>query len=564
VFSGPTATIHNSQPLVTSNKARAKYGLPLRLNPDGSTPRFDALRPQRLAAPVTIYVEQFSAHPLEADAEELYAPPDGYLDKSGTFHPERIGASDVPVYEVTIQPQDGLYWLPYMGRQANGAPWEDDGTHAFAPADQCRQPFYPDASRIFEEIDRLGIASAGVSNLLSAMADFDFYRAAPPGGYKKGLPAHKRTDVGDGDIAPETLGADFFPYRPSWLMRSPQRATLARATNLVQRTLASGEYAGGIWLEGSPSVEESTYWFSLLIDTTVPLVGNSAQRPHGTVSNDGDHNIIDSVDYICSRVWADEEGRDRVGVVVAQEKQIFASREVQKGDARPGGYVATGGHGGIIGRTGEDFPGHPTTLTFIPNRRHTYSSEVRLTQLPNTIDGVRKMDDGIGLVAVPIRDASGDLLPTAIPKVAIIKGGGQYTGDAPLGEGERDLETEVGIRAAIDQALCDAPLAGFVGEGMSPYGMLNEAADAMLRRAVFSGQPVVKVGRGNNEGFAYHTPPFIAGGNLTASKARLLLMACLMKYGSPPPAANPDKPTASEKDATSAVLQNYQAVFDTH
>ncbi|HEY0584415.1 MAG TPA: hypothetical protein VGE94_19680, partial [Chloroflexota bacterium] len=110
---------------MTSNKARAKYGLPLRLNPDGSTPRFDALRPQRLAAPVTIYVEQFSAHPLEADAEELYAAPDGYLDKSGTFHAERTSASDVPVYEVTVQPQDGLYWLPYMGRQANGAAWED-------------------------------------------------------------------------------------------------------------------------------------------------------------------------------------------------------------------------------------------------------------------------------------------------------------------------------------------------------------------------------------------------------------------------------------------------------
>jgi L-asparaginase len=50
VFSGPTATIQNSEPLVTSNKARAKYGLPARLNPDGSRPRFDALRPQRLAA----------------------------------------------------------------------------------------------------------------------------------------------------------------------------------------------------------------------------------------------------------------------------------------------------------------------------------------------------------------------------------------------------------------------------------------------------------------------------------------------------------------------------------
>jgi len=188
-----------------------------------------------------------------------------------------------------------------------------------------------------------------------------------------------------------------------------------------------------------------------------------------------------------------------------------------------------------------------------------------LTLLPTEVRGVRRVGkDGITLVAVAIKDASGDLLPTAIPKVAIVKGPGQYAGDAPLGDGARDPEGEVGIRAAIDQALSEAPLAGFVGEGLSPYGALNESADAMLRRAVFSGLPVVKVGRGNNEGFAYHTPPFLAGGNLTANKARLVLMACLMKFGSLPPAADPTNPTPAETAATSAALANYQQVFDTH
>src|ERR687885_2032263 len=98
VFSGPTATIQNTTPLVTSNKARAKYGLPLRTNPDGSPLRFDQLRPQRLAAPVTVYIEQFSAHPLERDAAELYGPPDGYLDGDGVFRIEPRTEDDVPVY----------------------------------------------------------------------------------------------------------------------------------------------------------------------------------------------------------------------------------------------------------------------------------------------------------------------------------------------------------------------------------------------------------------------------------------------------------------------------------
>src|SRR5262249_35439881 len=48
-FAGPNATILNSPPLVTSNKARRKYGLPVVTNPDGTPARFDVLRPQRLA-----------------------------------------------------------------------------------------------------------------------------------------------------------------------------------------------------------------------------------------------------------------------------------------------------------------------------------------------------------------------------------------------------------------------------------------------------------------------------------------------------------------------------------
>ena len=53
-FAGSNATIMNIPPLVTSNKAREKYGLALLTNADGSPPRFDVLRPQRLAASVKI------------------------------------------------------------------------------------------------------------------------------------------------------------------------------------------------------------------------------------------------------------------------------------------------------------------------------------------------------------------------------------------------------------------------------------------------------------------------------------------------------------------------------
>jgi len=524
--------------------------------------RFDVLRAQRLAAPVTVYVEQFSAHPLERDAAELYAAPDGYLDADGKFSPERKSSTDVPVYEVVLKPEDGLYALTYMARQANGSAWEDDGVAPFASADQCRQPFYPDASRIFEEIDRLGVGNAGVGNLLSARADFDFYRAAPGGGYKKGLPAAERTDIGEGDIPPERLGVDFFPYRP--FVRLTQRGRLAIVTNMVQSALDSGTYTGAIWIEGSPSVEESAYWLSLLIDSRVPISCNASQRPHGALANDGDHNIVDSVEYIVSRAWADQDGGDRVGVVMCQDGQIFAAREVQKADARPGGYIATGGHGGILGRIGEQFPPTPTRLTFVPTRRHTVSSDVNVRQLPASVRGVQRNGAVLEPVSVSIKAATGDLLPTAIPKVSIVKDAQQFGGDAAVDDGSRSAATEVDILARIAHNLEHAPLAGFVGEGMAPYGFLSEAADAALRQAVFSGMPVVKVGRGNNEGFASQVPPFLAGNNLTASKARLLLMACLMKFGSLPIARDAGQPTDTEFAATIASLAQYQLVFDTH
>jgi len=65
VFSGPRATIQNSEPLVTSNKARKKHGLPVLKNPDATVLGYDHLVAQRLSAPVEVFIEKFNAHPLE-------------------------------------------------------------------------------------------------------------------------------------------------------------------------------------------------------------------------------------------------------------------------------------------------------------------------------------------------------------------------------------------------------------------------------------------------------------------------------------------------------------------
>jgi L-asparaginase len=124
---------------------------------------------------------------------------------------------------------------------------------------------------------------------------------------------------------------------------------------------------------------------------------------------------------------------------------------------------------------------------------------------------------------------------------------------------------EVDLVARMEHNLRHAPLAGFVVEGLSPYGIMTSLArHRLMLRAVHCGMPVVRVGRGNNAGFTPRRDRLMGGGNLTATKARLLLMACLMKFGSLPPARDPDHPTEAEATAIRSKVSAYQAVFDTH
>ena len=93
--------------------------------------------------------------------------------------------------------------------------------------------------------------------------------------------------------------------------------------------------------------------------------------------------------------------------------------------------------------------------------------------------------------------------------------------------------------------------------GFGPFGAMSNSVDAALKRATFSGMPVVKVSRGRLVGFvdASRDPLAIAGSNLTATKARLF-------YGLPdqlgclPLAADATKPTEAETEATKEAASN--------
>ena len=543
VFSGPRATIANSPPLVTSNKGRlpGEKQIPSKL---------DHLVPQVLYEPVTVKIRKFSAHPLERDAAQVY-----YDDGKDYL-------------EVTLNPEDGPYPLPYVARRnkegsSKGVPFEANDLLDAAIDYGGRQSFYPDSSQLFKEIDRTiyGRSEDGEGGMLGSKADFDFVRVLPSGSY---------TSKG------EVSGVDFFPYKPYARAKNVRRGDLARVTNIVQNAVSTGNYEGVIWLEGSPHIEETLYWLNLLIDTDLPIVGNAAQRTHGELSNDGDRNIVDAVDYILSK-----KGRG-VGAVSIQDQVIFASREVKKGDDRPGGYKATGGHGGILGTVKSG----SVTVWYRPNFKHTSSSEVNMRKIPERVEFYDRLDDSKPtFIQVKKGDlhkngnGEGELLSESIPRVHIVK----YSHYSQEDENENP-DDEVDILARISRALEDQSdhdggligveskrsnkpkMHGFVLEGSSPYAKGTIPQMKALQIATFSGMPVVRVGRSDPGGRVVtdENDFTIEGSNLDANKARILLIASLLKLGRLPKAKDARNPTSKEKDEARERLREFQNIFESH
>ena len=133
--------------------------------------RYEHLVPQLLHEPVVVRIRRYSGHPMEEDSAALY-------QQDGKDY-----------YEVELRPEDGPYPLPYVARRANGSeqgqPFEE--ADLFDPELNYggRQFFYPDASRLFAEIDRTipGRDESGEGSVLDRKADFDFIRVLPPAGY---------------------------------------------------------------------------------------------------------------------------------------------------------------------------------------------------------------------------------------------------------------------------------------------------------------------------------------------------------------------------------------------
>ncbi len=116
----------------------------------------------------------------------------------------------------------------------------------------------------------------------------------------------------------------------------------------------------------------------------------------------------------------------------------FCRARCRQGRRASGGYIVTGGSGGILGHVGHF---GVVSLTYLPAYKHTYLSEVNINRLPAVTRAVRKADNGsIESFEIAVKDAQNGLLADAIPVVSIVKDGAYSTldyGDDPA------LETDL-------------------------------------------------------------------------------------------------------------------------
>jgi L-asparaginase len=225
---------------------------------------------------------------------------------------------------------------------------------------------------------------------------------------------------------------------------------------------------GVIVTQGTYSTEETAFFLHLLVKSEKPVVIANSQRPHGTVGNDGDKNLVDAVSVVLS---SDAVGK---GAMVVTNQTINSGREVLKTSVRPDAFVS--GAVGVLGIVESDRVAFYRT----PTRRHTTRSEFDV----NTI--------------------------TTLPKVEVISS--YFDADPQL------------IRAAADLGVQGIVINGFTNGGI-PY----KDQRAVLEKLAAKGIVIVLTARGglNNRVPVTSKDWFVEGDNLVAHKARILLQLAL-------------------------------------
>jgi hypothetical protein len=134
--------------------------------------------------------------------------------------------------------------------------------------------------------------------------------------------------------------------------------------------------------------------------------------------------------------------------------------------------------------------------------------------------------------------------------VAVLRAAPWSPGD-PAREGASELEVLCQV-ASLRKA---HRAVGLIAVG-DRHGLFTRGGENALRFVALQGVPVARLAPG---GEVARDPDdlFLDGGRLTAAEAAAVLERCLNRHGSPPAAADPDRPTPREL----AAIRNYLIPF---
>jgi L-asparaginase len=240
----------------------------------------------------------------------------------------------------------------------------------------------------------------------------------------------------------------------------------------ADEVLRSPDIDGLVYVQGTNTIEETTYFLSLTVHSDKPIVVTGAQRPFNGLSSDAQMNLLDAV-----RLASAPASRGK-GALVAFNGEINAAREVTKTNTYHLQTFRTRDLG-LLGYI------DPDKIEFYrtPHRRHTANSEFSLA----------------GEQSVPYVE------------IAYI-----HTG------------TRAGVADAMVALGAKGIVIASVGAG-APNGLTKELEEIIKKRSAVVVQSS-RVGegrivRGNN----WYEAGMVVADNLSPQKAALLLTLALMK-----------------------------------
>jgi L-asparaginase len=251
---------------------------------------------------------------------------------------------------------------------------------------------------------------------------------------------------------------------------------LRKLSMRVSELLRSTDVDGVVYIQGTNTLEETSYFFSLTVRSDKPIVVTGAQRPYNGLSTDGPINLLDAIRVACS-----PETRGK-GAVVVVNGEINAARDVTKTNTYHLQTFRTRDLG-LIGYADPDKIEYYRT----PHRRHTVRSEF-------DIAGVQSM-----------------------PAVDIVY-------------------IHTGTRAGQAEAMVQAGAKGLVlaGSGAGSPGTLDKEVREIVKKRSAVVVQSSRVGEGrivrhNN----WYWPGMVVADNLSPQKAALLLSLALTRTSEP-------------------------------